>query len=1584
MANPEVDKLPLSKITSEMDKNDADIRRLLETTASAMFIYKGGRLKYVNHAMETLTGYLRRELLDKDLCELFDPDSRSTIQNWGKQAEKNKSFSSRGEFAMVTKSGEERWVNIAITGTHAAQRHEAYGTAFDITEHKRTEKLQDAVYRIAQAADSSKDLDDLFRALHEIISEVMNARNFYIALLDHEKDILSFPYYVDEFDSPPGPSRPGKGCTEYVLRTGKSLLVDLEKNDELTALGEIELVGAPSPIWLGVPLIVDNTVIGVMVVQHYSDPDAYGEQERRILEFVSSQVAMAINRKRSEDALRESELRYHRRADELAGLYETARDLATQKDLKTLLTIVVDRVTSLLNSTGCSIYLFDTDHRDLEVVVSHGMQGMVGTRLRIGEGFAGKVAQQKKSLVIDDYPKFEQQSRSIINLSITSIAGVPMVYGGDLVGVLTVYEYGQTAGSLARKFSKSEVNLLAVFAGSAAVAVHNNRLFDETRQRLLELEILYQTSLAATQIFSVHAVAQQIIDTLFSQMNWKNGAIWLKDPYQQKLILLARTPGSAKTGLDNHPDLDQAVSVNLNDGILGLVCTTGQTVRIGDNQESGGIEDGISGSRSELCVPLKLAGKIIGCIMVGSDDTEAFSGHDERLLSTLAAQAAAAIDNATLYQDALSAAERRSILHQASQEIAHSSQEPDQVYVAVHRAATRLMAADVFVITLFDESKKEIHGVYLIDSGERHPNNVLQAGQGISGRVISSGKPILIQDFNKTKKGINPFVFGKRGMTRSILAVPMRSGERIIGMISVQSYEPNRYTGDDSVLLEMLAAHAGAAIENARLFEETRKRMIELDLLYQSSSSDIQLQGLNAVAQRIMDAIENLLHWNGSIWIVENQLPILLAYSGGKSGIEPKNVEAYNTSSLIPAIEGSSVGMVLKNGGVIRTGDIRIGSHYTYLNENTISILCVPLKSGKRIIGCINVESVTPNAFSEQDEHLLMTLANQAAVVIENARLFEETRRRTVRQAALNSIITLAARADVDFDELLTATLEQTLKALNLDMGAIWLSWSSRGVQWMACKNLPQTLIATITNTNLTRVIPLTRTLSVDDWVNEKHRFADQFLSLGIHSTIIVPLSSKEKQIGGITIASPETRHWTVEELSLVEAISREVGSAAERAKLFEETTSRLDELEVVNKVSTSLRLAQSLNKMLPQLIDETLKALDVESGAIWLYDPERNKLVQAISRGWCSQVAGLELGNGESLAGNAFSTGDIYFSHDVAEDRFTSERMRELCPPGWSAICLPIHSEQKPIGVLMASTQLPREFSPENARLLVTLTEMAGNAIHRTRLNEKLVSHAAALEVRVKERTSELQSALQKAQEADRLKSEFIANVNHELRTPLTNLVLYYQMLRAQPNTKTEERLDVIGRELQRLRSLIEDLLNLSRLDLGQVTLHPVPSDLNALVRTLVNDRRSLAEERGLDLMVDLKPDLGMIWLDEATIVQVVSNLLTNALNYTPRGGKVTVTTLVDEDDDGTWAGFRVRDNGRGIDNEDMPHLFDRFYRGKAGHQSGAPGTGLGLAIVKQVVEHHKGRIDVENAIGESGAVFTVWLPINVVPETI
>jgi PAS domain S-box-containing protein len=188
----------------------------------------------------------------------------------------------------------------------------------DISERKQAQALQEAVYQIAAAAETTSSLDELYPKIHQSISSVMPAENFFIALYDETQNLLKFPYFKDvEDEIYLGGIEPGRGTTAYVLRTGKSLLCTEETQAELERQGELTLQGAPSAIWLGVPLIVEGKTIGAMVVQHYTDPNAYGEREQHMLEFVSTQVAIAIHRKQSEEALRESEIRYR-------GLFENS------------------------------------------------------------------------------------------------------------------------------------------------------------------------------------------------------------------------------------------------------------------------------------------------------------------------------------------------------------------------------------------------------------------------------------------------------------------------------------------------------------------------------------------------------------------------------------------------------------------------------------------------------------------------------------------------------------------------------------------------------------------------------------------------------------------------------------------------------------------------------------------------------------------------------------------------------------------------------------------------------------------------------------------------------------------------------------------------------------------------------------------------------------------------------------------------------------------------------------------------------------------------------------------------------------
>src|SRR5438552_1223563 len=180
----------------------------------------------------------------------------------------------------------------------------------DVTDAKRAEEIQLATYRISEAAHAARTLQELFGAIHRIVGELMPAKNFYIALYDAANDHLTFPYHVDEYDSDFPSKKPGKGLTEYVLRTGQPLLVTPEVHAELERRGEVELIGPASIDWVGVPLKSGDRTIGVLVAQTYTPGVRYRDTEKHVLQFVSTQVAMAIERKRTEEQLHESERKY--------------------------------------------------------------------------------------------------------------------------------------------------------------------------------------------------------------------------------------------------------------------------------------------------------------------------------------------------------------------------------------------------------------------------------------------------------------------------------------------------------------------------------------------------------------------------------------------------------------------------------------------------------------------------------------------------------------------------------------------------------------------------------------------------------------------------------------------------------------------------------------------------------------------------------------------------------------------------------------------------------------------------------------------------------------------------------------------------------------------------------------------------------------------------------------------------------------------------------------------------------------------------------------------------------------------------
>ncbi|HTP09499.1 MAG TPA: GAF domain-containing protein, partial [Anaerolineae bacterium] len=352
-------------------------------------------------------------------------------------------------------------------------------------QRKQTERVRAAIYRVAAAAQMARGLNELCQAIHEIVNELMPARNFYLALYDATSDTVSFPYFVDEILSAHvGFSRQhGRGLTEYVLRLGEPWLGTGALIQELLDQGQIENSGPLAESWLGVPLKVDHEIIGLIAVQSYSERVRLAEEHKAILQYVSAQVAMAIQRKRAEQALRESEQRYHdlfeaaqRQAQELTLLDRVRTVVTRELNLSQLFRTVVTAIADTLGYTLVSLYMLEEQTLRLQYQVGYDI---VLSEIPITSGVMGRIARTGQPELIEDV--FAEPAFLAAMDDIISEIGVPLFDAGCTVGVLNIES---TRGY---RLTEADLQLMLALSEHVSSAISRARLYTEARQNAARL-----------------------------------------------------------------------------------------------------------------------------------------------------------------------------------------------------------------------------------------------------------------------------------------------------------------------------------------------------------------------------------------------------------------------------------------------------------------------------------------------------------------------------------------------------------------------------------------------------------------------------------------------------------------------------------------------------------------------------------------------------------------------------------------------------------------------------------------------------------------------------------------------------------------------------------------------------------------------------------------------------------------------------------------------------------------------------------------------------------------------------------------
>jgi len=473
----------------------------------------------------------------------------------------------------------------------------------------------------------------------------------------------------------------------------------------------------------------------------------------------------------------------------------------------------------------------------------------------------------------------------------------------------------------------------------------------------------------------------------------------------------------------------------------------------------------------------------------------------------------------------------------------------------------------------------------------------------------------------------------------------------------------------------------------------------------------------------------------------------------------------------------------------------------------------------------------------------------------------------------------------------------------------------------------------------------------------------------GFRRVVGAPLRRGAKVIGVINVTDDKrTDPFEEDEVRILQLFADQAAIALENARLLEETGRRATRLEAVTSFAAALRATRTRKEAMVIVAEHLRELVRADGVLLALEDRATRETVIDFADGVWSDLGGSRRAGAEGVLGQVLASGAAVMVSHASEDPQTHSPFELDRLPALALVSLV--DQEHVLGVL-AVGRTPA-FGEGDKRLLMALVEVVGNALRRAAVLE-------TLEERVRARTHELASANLRLTELDRLKSDFVSNVSHELRTPITNVLLYLDLLQ-QPGReeRRETYMQVLRRESNRLGHLIEDLLTLSRMDQAALKINRELRALDPLLAEIVTAHRARAQAKGIDLTLEPNTNVPPIWIGYQPMTQVFNNLVGNAVAYTPAGGHVILTSLVRRRlGGGTEVGARVRNDSPPIPAEDIPRLFQRFFRGKTGRESGEPGTGLGLAICKEIVDRHGGRIDVESS-EEKGTSFTVWLPVG------
>ncbi len=1343
-----------------------------------------------------------------------------------------------------------------------------------------------------------------------------------------------------------------------------------------------------------IPFKRDGRVTGVLATAH-ADANAFSEREVQVLQVFADQAAIAIENVRLFNETKES-LEQQRAISEILQVISSS-----PTDIQPVLDAIARNAARYCAAEDCGVALVREDGL-LEQVAQYGPISRRLAPWPVDRGSVrGRAIVERRVIHVPDMLAESPDEYAIgfsraRELGQRSILAAPLLREGVPLGAIALRRTEM------KPFTEKQIALLRTFADQAAIAIENVRLFNETKESLEQ-----QTAVAGVLEvinaagFDQQPVLQELVDraTLLCEARSASISLWDGEVYATR----AWTASDVPAGYADHMRAERRVPER--GTLIGRTALERRTVHIQDvlKDPEYTLTDlqKVAGFRTLLGVPLMRDGFPIGVFGLDRSDARPFTARQIQLVETFAKQAVIAIENVRLFNETKESLERQTATAEILRAISASPTDVQPVLDAIAANAVRYCGAEDAAIHLLrdglitgwahagpvDESEHDAK-VMARSPAERQ---IAIRRDRVQGRAIIDRVTIHIPDVQDPATVADfPDALGHGRAAalplRAALVTPLLRHEDAIGTIMLRRKAPGPFTAEQIALVETFAAQAVIAIENVRLFNETREALER-----QTATSEL----LGAMSQSAFDlgpVFEMVL--DKSLALCHAQYGWIHEYADHDQTVH--NVAAKMSESMAPIggqgewwrpSERSVVGRVCRERRTVHVADVTADPAFAQstaiISNGARTALGVPLLRGDHLLGAIIIVRTEVRPFEPRAVELVESFAKQAVIAIENVRLFNETTESLERQTATAEVLKVISSSAFDLPRVLDTVISHATRLSAAEAGFVYqadgefLRMSSafgERAELMREWQREHPIRVDYLGSSTGRAFSEKRTVHIPDVLADDSYTYREAQELGRFRTLLsVPLLQQGRAIGVIALWRTVARSFGAEEIALVESFADQAVIAIQNVRFFEETRTALERQTAVSEVlktisSTVFDLEPTLQTVMEnaaRLCDADIAwmmhrdsdSVDIRGGFRYARTPELLDLLGP-SRGPVTPAMRSSGDWPQSVIGRVYAAGRTINVDDAEADAElyrASHRVRET--GSRSILAVPVLTDGQVGEVMVLSRRTVRPFTEREVALVETFADQAAIAIKNVKLFTEIQQKGRELEV------------------ANRHKSEFLANMSHELRTPLNAIIGFTEVLLqgifGPLNEKQREYQDDVLTSGKHLLTLINDILDLSKIEAGRMELEPTTFTMAAALDSGFTIVRERAARHGIVLRADLPSDLPPVEADERKVKQILYNLLSNAVKFTPDGGRVDVLATAQ---DGEMR-VDVMDTGIGIARDDQAKVFEEFRQ--VGRERSREGTGLGLTLTKRFVELHGGRIWLESEPGK-GSTFSFTLPLR------